>query len=57
MVPFTQSALTHNALEDAGKPVEFIELEGEDHYLSQPNTRMRMLEAAVAFVEKHNPPN
>jgi dipeptidyl aminopeptidase/acylaminoacyl peptidase len=41
----------------AGKPVEMMLLPGEDHYLSRPATRIAMLEAQIAFLEKHNPPN
>lgn len=57
VVPFAQSVLMQDALEDANKSVEFVELEGEDHWLSQSATRKRMLEAAVTFVERHNPAN
>ncbi len=57
VVPYAQSVLMQDALEDAGKSVEFITLKGEDHWLSQPETRKQMLEAAVTFVEKHNPPD
>jgi len=57
VVPFAQSARMLDALRDAGKPVEFVELEGEDHWLSQAETRKAMLDAAVAFVERHNPAN
>lgn len=56
VVPFAQSALMADELKDAGKPVEFVELPGEDHWLSTAATRKAMLDAAVAFVEKHNPP-
>jgi len=30
---------------------------GEDHWLSRGETRLQTLEATMAFVEKHNPPN
>ena len=56
VVPYAQSALMADALNDAGRPVDLIELPGEDHWLSTAETRKAMLEAAVAFVEKHNPP-
>ena len=55
VVPFAQSRAMANALKRAGKPVELLTLEGEDHWLSKSVTRLKMLEAAVAFVEKHNP--
>ncbi|MEO1731808.1 MAG: prolyl oligopeptidase family serine peptidase [Pseudomonadota bacterium] len=57
VVPFVQSAMMADALKDKGKPFEFVELDGEDHNLLQADTRLRMLKAAMAFVEKHNPPN
>jgi dipeptidyl aminopeptidase/acylaminoacyl peptidase len=33
-----------------------VTLDGEDHWLSKSETRLAMLKAALAFVEKHNPP-
>ncbi|HYG27885.1 MAG TPA: S9 family peptidase [Caulobacteraceae bacterium] len=54
-VPPEQSRVMEKALRAAGRPVEFIELPGEDHWLSREDTRLAMLRAAVAFVEKHNP--
>ena len=44
-----------DALKDAGKPHELVTLDGEDHWLSRSETRHRMLQAAVDFVERHNP--
>jgi dipeptidyl aminopeptidase/acylaminoacyl peptidase len=55
VVPIEQSRVMERALRDAGKPVEFVELEGEDHWMSRTATRQRMLAAAVAFLESHNP--
>ena len=55
VVPYAQSVLMEDALTDAGKQVELITLSGEDHWLSQPETRTAMLRAAVDFVERHNP--
>lgn len=57
VVRIEQSRLMRDALKKAGKSVEYLELAGEDHYLSRPVTRIAMLEAQVAFLEKHNPPN
>ena len=56
-VPIEQSREMERALNAAHKPVAFVELEGEDHHLSREATRVSMLKAAVAFVEKYNPPN
>ena len=55
VVHYDQSLKMADALKDADKPYEFVELEGEDHWLSLGETRKAMLAAAVAFVEKHNP--
>jgi len=32
-------------------------MDNEDHWLSREETRVQMLTAAVAFVQKHNPAN
>ncbi|MEL6877359.1 MAG: alpha/beta fold hydrolase [Pseudomonadota bacterium] len=55
VVPYSHSAKMADKLKDADKPHEMISLKGEDHWLSRSETRRRMLEAAVGFVEKHNP--
>ncbi len=57
VVAYQQSTKMADALKDAGKPHEFVELKGEDHWLSLAETRLAMLKATVAFVEKHNPPD
>ena len=56
VVPYAQSADFVRAMQRAGKPVEFVTLAGEDHWLSRGATRLQMLRSAMAFVEKHNPP-
>ena len=55
VVPYSHTTRMADALKDAGKPYEVVTLDGEDHWLSRAKTRQQMLEAAVAFVEKHNP--
>lgn len=55
VVPLTQSVAMRDAMKAAGKPVEFVELKGEDHYLSRADTRLRMLQSIIGFVETHNP--
>lgn len=57
VVPYVQSTDMASALRRAGKPVELVTLPGEDHWLSRSKTRLTMLEAAVRFVETHNPPD
>jgi dipeptidyl aminopeptidase/acylaminoacyl peptidase len=56
VVPIEQSRVMAEALRRAGKPYEFIELSGEDHWLSRAETRERMLVETVRFLEAHNPP-
>ncbi|MDQ2641672.1 MAG: prolyl oligopeptidase family serine peptidase [Pseudomonadota bacterium] len=55
VVSHAQSASMARALRQAGKPVEFLTLDGEDHWLSRSETRLAMLNRVVAFVEEHNP--
>lgn len=55
VVPFQQSQWMVDAIRAAGKPVEFLPLSGEDHWLSRSETRQQMLTAMVKFVETHNP--
>lgn len=57
VVPYVHSTKMADALKDADKPFELVTLEGEDHWLSRSETRRTMLEAAVRFVEQHNPPD
>jgi dipeptidyl aminopeptidase/acylaminoacyl peptidase len=56
VVPFEQSSIMADALRRAGKPVEFVALKGEDHWMSRGETRLQMLQAVIAFLEKNNPP-
>jgi dipeptidyl aminopeptidase/acylaminoacyl peptidase len=55
VVPFEQSNEMLAALKRAGKPVEMVVMPNEDHWLSRTETRLSMLTAAVAFVQKYNP--
>ncbi|HWT50739.1 MAG TPA: S9 family peptidase [Caulobacter sp.] len=57
VVRYDQSQAMADALKKAGKPVNFVTLDGEDHWLSRGATRLKMLTETVAFVEKHNPPD
>lgn len=56
-VPVDQSQTMERALRSAGKSVDALYLPGGDHQLSQAQTRIDMLKAAVAFVEKYDPPD
>ena len=56
VVHYLQSERMAKAMKSAGKPVEFVTLPGEDHWLSRSDTRLQMLQAVVAFLRAHNPP-
>lgn len=55
-VPFAHSETMRAALVAAGKPVDLVELAGEDHYLSKAATRIQMLTALDAFLARHLKP-
>jgi dipeptidyl aminopeptidase/acylaminoacyl peptidase len=57
VVPYEQSKIMAGALKRAGKPVQFVTLKGEDHWLSRSETRLQMLTAMMTFIETHNPPD
>jgi dipeptidyl aminopeptidase/acylaminoacyl peptidase len=50
VVPITQSRLMQRVLADAGKSVQLVELEGEDHWLSGAQTRLQTLQALDTFL-------
>ncbi|WP_199200425.1 alpha/beta hydrolase family protein [Alkalicaulis satelles] len=53
VVPVSQSELMQRALAGAGKDVRLVRLDGEDHWLSLPETRVAMLEELGAFLTAH----
>lgn len=57
VVPFEQSEIMFDALRHAGKDVQLVRLKHEDHWLSHGDTRLQMLEATVAFLRAHDPPD
>ena len=57
VVPIKQMDIMADAMRRAGKPVEVVRLDGEDHNLSRGATRTKMLQETIAFIEKHNPPS
>jgi dienelactone hydrolase len=57
VVPFEQSQMLYDALRKQNKEVQLVTLDNEDHWLSRSATRLQALEAAVAFVRAHNPPD
>lgn len=56
VVPLAQSEIMNRALRAAGKDVELLVLDGEDHWLSYAPTRLRTLDATMTFLLEHNPP-
>lgn len=57
VVPYEQSRVMAEAMQKAGKPVQFVTLEGEDHWLSRGATRQQMLTELVRFLRANNPPD
>ena len=57
VVPFEQSEVMYAALRSAKKDAQMVTLKEEDHWLSRSATRLQMLEASVAFLRTHNPPD
>ena len=57
VVPYEQSQLMYDALQSHHKDVQLVTLKKEDHWLSRSETRLQMLEATVAFLQAHNPPD
>ena len=53
VVPIEQSRVMAHALKEAGKQFEFVELPGEDHWMSQSTTRIRMLTELERFLAKN----
>jgi dipeptidyl aminopeptidase/acylaminoacyl peptidase len=53
--PYKHSLTMRKALIAAGKPVEMVAIEGDDHYLFRSQTRTWMLEALEGFLAKHLP--
>lgn len=53
VVRFLQSEKMAGALKKAGKPYKMIELEEEDHWLSQADSRIRILKETEAFLKEH----
>jgi dipeptidyl aminopeptidase/acylaminoacyl peptidase len=53
VVPIGQSRMMERALRSAGKTVQFVELEGEDHWLSVARTRLETLQSIDTFLAQH----
>ncbi len=55
VVPIDQSRRMESALKAAGKDVQFITYKGQDHWETVGSSRIEMMKAALAFLDKHNP--
>ncbi len=53
VVPIDQSRRMERALRSAGKDVRFVELRGDDHWLSDAPTRVQMLRETETFLAQH----
>lgn len=53
VVDYSQSTLMQKKLKRAGKSVSLVKLKGEDHFLSDPATRLECLIAAVEFINEN----
>lgn len=53
VVRIDQSRRMERALRAAGKPVRFVELAGDDHYLSDAETRAQALREVETFLAEH----
>lgn len=55
VVPIDQSRRMNKAMLAAKKDVKLIEFDKEDHWQSLAPARLEMIEAVMAFLDKHNP--
>ncbi len=53
VVPPEQSRFMYKALKKADKDVTYVQLKGEDHWLSQSATRLEALQLIAAFIDEH----
>ena len=53
VVPIAQSERMSRALRKAGKPVTFVKLAGEDHWLSRTDTRLQVLVELEKFLGQY----
>jgi dipeptidyl aminopeptidase/acylaminoacyl peptidase len=52
-----QSQVMYGALQRAEKDVQLVTVQEGDYWLSRGATRLPMLEASIAFLRAHNPPD
>jgi dipeptidyl aminopeptidase/acylaminoacyl peptidase len=54
-VPYDQSLDVAKVMKKAGRTVELVTLDREDHYFSHSATRLQMLQTSMDLLEKYNP--
>jgi dipeptidyl aminopeptidase/acylaminoacyl peptidase len=52
-VPYTHSVREEAALHALGKPVQYVQLAGDDHYLQHADARIRLLQEMETFLAAH----
>ena len=55
VVPIDQSRRMESALKAAGKDVQFVTYKGQTHWEDIASSRLAMMQAAMGFIQKHNP--
>ena len=55
VVPIDQSYEMQSALKAAGKDVQLITYKGQTHWEDSQSSRIAMMQAAVDFIQQHNP--
>jgi dipeptidyl aminopeptidase/acylaminoacyl peptidase len=53
VVPLRQSTVMVDAMKEAGKPVELIVINGDDHWLSRASTNKRVMQELQRFLGTH----
>jgi len=56
VVPIVHSQIMNDALTRLNRPVKFVKLSGEDHWLSGSETRLRVLTELESFLAEHLKP-
>ena len=56
VVPVEHGRTMRDALQGAGRTVDYVEIADADNATGTPANRLQTLEALVAFVQRHNPP-
>ncbi|GAB4537089.1 MAG: S9 family peptidase [Parvularculaceae bacterium] len=52
VAPIVQSDVFYRAASDAGKQIDYVKFDSEDHWLSNGATRTRLLEESIKFIDR-----